>query len=215
MRRGLSKDDKSGWFRSVFVPALAIVVVAAALGVGLSQYGYRLPLIGWFFEPPTRTITTPVVVEGIQDLNQLATVSMTQSVIVTKETGGGDLRRFLTGEKVILVAVGDVEAGVNLDELGRDDVRVDGERVTIRLPEPEILSVSLDEEQTRVYDRDQGILNLQPDDALVEEARLEAEQKIQAAAQENDILNYAESNAEDSIRSFVTALGFEKVEFVD
>jgi hypothetical protein len=215
MGRGLSKDDKGGWFRNVFVPALAIVVVAVALGAGLSQYGHRLPLVGWFFEVPTRTTTSPVVVEGIQDLNQLATVRWTESVVVTKQTGGSDLRQFLTGEKVVLVATGEVEAGVNLDELGRDDVRVDGERVSIRLPEPEILSVSLDEEQTRVYDRDRGILNLQPDDALAEEARLEAEQKIQAAARDNGILNYAESNAEDSVRAFVTALGFEEVEFVD
>jgi hypothetical protein len=60
---------------------------------------------------------------------------------------------------------------VNLADLDRDDVRVDGETVTIRLPEPEILSVSLHEDETRVYDRDFGLLNIRPDDDLVEEAR--------------------------------------------
>jgi len=90
---------------------------------------------------------------------------------------------------------------------------VAGESVTIRLPEPEILDSSLDEENTRVYDRDYSLLNLRPDDELVESARAEAEEKFLAAARENDILDQAETNAEDSIRAFVTTLGFEEVRF--
>jgi predicted Zn-dependent protease len=90
---------------------------------------------------------------------------------------------------------------------------VSGDSVTIRLPEPEILSVSLDEEQTRVYDRDFSPLNLRPDDDLVEEARAAAVEEIEQAAQKNDILKTAERNAENSIRAFVTSLGFEEVRF--
>jgi hypothetical protein len=91
---------------------------------------------------------------------------------------------------------------------------VDGDRVTIRLPEPEILSTSLEEDETHVYDRDFSPLNFRPDDELVEEARSEAEDEVEQAAQENGILDYAQRNAEDSIRAFVTTLGFEEVEFV-
>jgi hypothetical protein len=47
---------------------------------------------------------------------------------------------------------------------------VRGETVTIRLPEPEILSVSLDEQATGVYDRYFGPINLRPDDELVEQS---------------------------------------------
>lgn len=123
------------------------------------------------------------------------------------------MEQALTGERVLLVASGEVEAGVDLAEIGQDDVRVNGEAVTIRLPEPEILDSSLDEENTRVYDRDRGLLNLGADDALVQEARLDAEREILSAARENDILGQAERNAEDSIRAFVTTLGFEEVRF--
>lgn len=107
-----------------------------------------------------------------------------------------------------------MEAGVDLSSLGKDDVRMEGERVEINLPEPEILDSSLDEEKTRLYDRDQGLLRLRPDDSLVEEARADAEDEILAAARENGILDTAENNAEDAIRAFVTTLGFEEVEFV-
>jgi Protein of unknown function (DUF4230) len=204
---------RSGRLGTTLVLALAIVVLAAGIGVGLSRYA--LPVVGWIFGSPSTTTTSPVVVEGIQDLDQLATVSWKESVIVSRESGGTELERFFSGEKVLLIATGNVEAGVNLAELGRDDVRVNGETVTIRLPEPEILSVSLDEDETRVYDRDFGLLNIHPDDELAEEARDAALDRIEEAARDEDILDQAEQNARDSIRAFVTSLGFEKVEFVD
>jgi hypothetical protein len=146
-------------------------------------------------------------------VDQLATVRWIESVPVTRESGGTGLERILSGERVLLIATGEVEAGVNLGDIGRDDVRVSGDSVTIRLPEPEVLSVSLDEEQTRVYDRDFSPLNLRPDDELVEEARAAAVEEIEQAARKNDILQTAERNAEDSIRTFVTTLGFEAVRF--
>lgn len=113
----------------------------------------------------------------------------------------------------MLVAVGEVRAGTDLGSIEEGDVSVDGESVTIDLPEPEILSASLDEERTRVYDREQGLLNLRPDDTLVEETRREAEQEIEAAARENGILDYASTSTEDSLRAFVKTLGFEEVSF--
>jgi Protein of unknown function (DUF4230) len=192
-------------------------VVGVGLGVALSTQGFmeRLPVIGPLFyeEEPAQTTTGPVVVEGVQDLNRLATVRWRESVIVTRESGGTELERFLAGEKVLLVATGDVEAGVDLASLGRDDVKVNGETVTISLPEPEILSVSLDEQKTGVYDRDFGPLNLHPDDDLVEQARAAAVDRIEQAARDEDILDQAEQNAEDSIRAFVRTLGFEEVRF--
>ena len=209
---------KGGGLGTTLVLALVIVVVGVGLGVALSTQGFmeRLPVIGPLFyeEEPAQTTTGPVVVEGVQDLNRLATVRWRESVIVTRESGGTELERFLAGEKVLLVATGDVEAGVDLASLDRDDVKVNGETVTISLPEPEILSVSLDEQKTGVYDRDFGPLNLRPDDDLVEQARAAAVDRIEQAARDEDILDQAEQNAEDGIRAFATSLGFEEVEFV-
>jgi hypothetical protein len=207
-------SKKGAGLGSTLVLALVIVVLGIVLGVGLARYGSTLPVVGSLLgEKPPRTTTGPVVVEGIQELDQLATVRWTESVPVTRETGGGILDRLFSGEKVILIATGKVEAGVDLGDIEKDDVGVNGDSVTIDLPEPEILSASLDEGRTRVYDRDFSPLNLRPDDQLVEEARLQAIQKIKDAARENEILDTAEHNAEDSVRAFVTTLGFEEVRF--
>ena len=208
---------KGGGFRSTLVVALLIVVLSVALGVGINRFDFmaRIPVVGPFIfeEQPARTTTRPVVVEGIRELTQLATVRMTESVLITLESGGTGLGRIFSGECVLLVAVGEVEAGVDLANIGEEDVQIDGDRVTIRLPEPEILSTSLDEDETTVYDRYFGPLNFRPDDELVEEARDEAVERVEEAARENDVLDSARRNAEDSIRAFVTTLGFEEVEF--
>ncbi len=203
---------------TTLVLALIVVALSVALGVGISRFDFmaRIPVVGPFLfeEQPARTTTGTVVVEVIQDLNRLATVRWTESVPVTRESGGTEFEQFLTGERVLLVAVGEVEAGVDLSALGEGDVRVEGETVTIRLPEPEIFSTDINEDATYVYDRDYGVLNFRPDDGLIKEARTEAEDRILDAARENGILEQAQSNAEESVRTFVTVLGFERVEFV-
>lgn len=208
---------RGGGLATTLVLALVVAALGIALGVAVSAPGFvgRLPVVGGLLgeDRPARTTTSPVVIEGIQDLDRLATARWRESVVVTRESGGTPLERFLAGEKVLLVATGGVEAGVDLANLDAGDVRVGGETVSIRLPEPEILNASLDEEKTRVYDRDFGILKLRPDDALAEDARAAALEEIEAAALEEGILERAERNAEDSIRTFVTALGFERVRF--
>jgi hypothetical protein len=201
---------------TTLVLALVIVCVSVGLGVGISRFDFvrAVPILGPLLEEkPARTTTGPVVVEGVRELDQLATVRWTESVPVTRQSGGDVLDRLFSGEEVLVIATGEVEAGVDLSEIGKDDVRVEGETVTMRLPEPEILSSSLDEEKTRVYDRDFSPLNVRPDDDLVEEARLRAIEKVEETARENGILQTAEANAEDSIRAFVTTLGFREVRF--
>src|SRR5215210_6804907 len=149
--------NKDGGLGTTLVLALVIVVLGVALGVGLARYGSSLPIMGPLLgEKPSRTTTGPVVVEGIRDLDQLATVRWTEAVPVTRESGGDIWERVFDGEKVLLIATGNVEAGVDLGDIHKDDVSVNGDTVTIDLPEPEILSAGLDEGTTRVYDRDFG-----------------------------------------------------------
>ena len=55
---------------------------------------------------------------------------------------------------MLLIAVGHVEAGVYVDKVGRDNVRVESKKVTINIPQTRILDSSLDEDKTRLYDWD-------------------------------------------------------------
>lgn len=186
--------------------ALLFLLVGAAGGIGVAYLSGTMP----FIAGDERTVT----VEEVRQLNELATVQTTASVPVPQESGVIEpLPEFIRGESVLLIAAGDVRAGIDLDELEQGDVRVADESVTIDLPEPEILSSSLDEERTSVYDREQGLLDFSPDEDLETQARREAIDDIEAAARENGILDQAQQNAETSLRAFIQSLGFETVEF--
>jgi hypothetical protein len=193
-------------FGTTLILALLLVIVSVAAGAGLVYLIWN----------PTQP-DEPAVVEGIQRLNELATVKYTTQVLVTEEENAEIFRQplpeFLTGEKVLLVAVGEVEAGVDLDELGPEEVRVTGDTVYIDLPAARILDSSLDEDKTRVYDRDRGVLKFRGNDGLIEEARREAEHRMVEAARDNDILTKAQDNAEASISNLVTSLGYDEVRF--
>jgi hypothetical protein len=103
---------KGGGLGATLVLALVIGILSVALGVGLARYGSTLPLLGQLLgEKPPRTTTGPVVVEGIRELDKLATVRWTESVPVTKESGGDIWERVFNGEKVLVIATGNVEAG--------------------------------------------------------------------------------------------------------
>ena len=207
--------NKGGGFGTTLVWALVIVVLALVTGVGIARYGDRIPWLAPILGQPTQN--SEAVVQGIQRLNELATVKYTTQVIVTEEQNTRILQQplpeFLTGEKVLLLAVGEVQAGIDLEELGQRDVQVEGQRVTIDLPQASILDSSLDEDKTKLYDRDRGLLRIRGNDALLEEARRDAEDRMVEAARQNGIVEQAQNNAEESLRAFVTSLGYEDVVF--
>jgi hypothetical protein len=207
--------NKGGGFGTKLVWALVIVVLALVTGVGIARYGDRIPWLAPILGQPTQN--SEAVVQGIQRLNELATVKYTTQVIVTEEQNTRILQQplpeFLTGEKVLLMAVGEVQAGIDLEELSQRDVQVEGQRVTIDLPQARILDSSLDEDKTKLYDRDRGLLRIRGNDALLEEARRDAEDRMVEAARQNGIVEQAQNNAEESLRVFVTSLGYEDVVF--
>ncbi len=195
-----------GRFGSTLALALLLVILSVAAGAGLTYLIWN----------PTQP-EEPAVVQGIQRLNELATAEAAIQVLVTEEENAEifqqPLPEFLTGEQLLLVAVGQVEAGVDLDKLREEDVRVVGKKVIINLPDAQILDSSLDEDKTRLYDRDRGLLKIRGNDELIEEARRDAEDRIVEVAQQNGILREAQKNAESSIRALMTSLKYEKLVF--
>lgn len=217
------EERRSSSAGKVLIPTAIVMLLAAALGIGLARYGEEIPIIGPILFGPDTTISEEVSVVDIQDLENLTTIRWIGEVVVTEEAEPGRVESLadsfgldtsaLTGESVIVTATGEVEAGVNLEDLGQSDVRVNEDTVTINLPEAEIFSTSLDEDETGVYDRDRGVFVFGANDEIAEVARREALAEIETAAGQSGILEQADTNAEDAIRSFVEALGFEEVRF--
>jgi hypothetical protein len=203
---------RGGGFVITLIWSFCLVVLALLAAVGLVRYGDRIPIIESIIEPQT----SETVVQGVRDLNELATAEITAQVVIRKSQNARFLTQplpeFITGEEVLLIAEGEVEAGIDLGELDQNDIRVQGEKVAIDLPDARILDANLDEEETELYDWDRGLL-VQGDYTLIEEARLDAIDAIEEAAREEELLQKAQKNAEDSIRGFVQSLGYEEVVF--
>src|SRR5262249_17325583 len=96
----------------------------------------------------------PTVVRQIQQLQRLETVRYTMDKIISGERGSAALPKFLVSDRLLLVAHGEVIAGVDLAKLQASDVTVQGRTVTVRLPRTEILVTRVDNTKTRVYSRD-------------------------------------------------------------
>jgi hypothetical protein len=165
------------------------------------------------FTNPTPTIVPdPVtIIHEVVTLARLETSAYSIEKIITAETRQGPFA-FLFGDKLLLVSHGQVIAGADLSKMGEDDIVVsqDG-TVTVVLPRAEVFVATLDNEKSYIYDRETGVIGMNP--SLETDARRAAEQEILDAALEDGILEKAQTNAEDYVRRLIMGLGFKKVLF--
>jgi hypothetical protein len=143
-------------------------------------------------------------------LSRLETSSFRVEKIIDAGTNYPELQQFLFGDQLLLIAQGEVIAGFDLSKISDKDIKISGETLTVNLPAPEILVVSLDNNQTRVYDRRQGLLSKGNKD-LESTARTAAEKSIKDAACEGRILDEATKNGRTQLNFMLKSLGFTTV----
>jgi hypothetical protein len=162
---------------------------------------------------PTPTIfADPVtIVRQVKAVARLETIHYEVEKVITAEVGQESLG-FLFGDRLLFVAHGTVIAGVDMGKMGPEDVRVENGVLFVRLPEPEIFIATLNNEKSYVYDRDTGLLT-RGDVNLETNARRAAEDAIEQAALEGEILNQARQNAETYFERLFRDMGYNEVVF--
>jgi hypothetical protein len=161
----------------------------------------------------TEVRSTPSVVVAVRDLARLETAQYhVERVIELRDKQSVFFGLLTTQDAILLVAVGDVTAGVDLSLLRDEDVTVDAATGTARvtLPAAQILSTRLDNEHTWIYSRTTDVLAQRHED-LETRARREAERTLEQSALERDILLRARANAERTIESLIRSLGYKYV----
>lgn len=156
-------------------------------------------------------VSQPTVVNRIQQLQRLETVVYSMDKVVMGKRENSILPDFLAGDKLLLLVHGEVIAGIDFSALPSSAVRVDGRSVRLKLPEAQVLTTRLDNDKTRVYSRETGLL-VPTDPNLESEVRREAEHQLQSAALADGILQTAQKNARSTVTSLLQGMGFEKVE---
>ena len=212
--------------KKTLILLIAGIVLLAVLGSYLLLRGFQEatePIIGLRSEistqvaqllhPTPTVLPDPItVVHEVRALARLETMQYSVEKVITAETGQGPFG-FLFGDRLLLVAHGTIIAGVDLDRVGGDDVRIDElGRVHLDLPTAEIFITALDNDKTYVFDREVGLFR-KGDVQLESAARLAAEQEMEKAAVEDGILEQAQLNAETYLYRLLRSLGFADVVF--
>lgn len=171
------------------------------------------------FSTDTVDRSGPAVLEQIRELEEFTAAegSFTQDVDLESDTRF--LPDFLRGERAVAIVTGSVRATVDFGALDEDAIEVDEDRTSIRLrlPEPELSDVDIEESSARVVSRSRGLLDRigdffgehPTDDGPLFEA---AEQKVAEAAAGSDLVADARATTERWLRTFLGAAGFESVE---
>ena len=161
----------------------------------------------------------PTVLEQIRELEEFTAAEGSFTQDVDLEEDARYLPDFLKGERVVALVTGTVRATVDFSGLDEDAVQVDESTNTIRLtlPEPALSDADIDESSARIISRNRGLMDRvddffagnPTDDAPLYQA---AEEKVEAAARESDLLEEARENTEQWLTTFLGAAGFEHVE---
>ena len=197
----------------------AIVVICVLIGIAVPGLGGSLiqgivqaPIKIIQLPPPTPTIVVlPAVINQIKPLGQLHTASYFLSTVVDTQMPIGALNQI---QRVLLVACGKIDAGVDLSKIQPQNIVTSGDKVTIRLPEAEVFTSQLfdDRKCTYVVLREEGIL-LPPNLVLETAAREAAVANFKETALANGILEQARVNAEGELRRLLTLLGYRDIQF--
>lgn len=181
-------------FKQVKLLVFLLLILVAGYG-GYSLYMSIIPT-SRFVEKPT----PDAVLKSVRSLARLETVTFTIEKIINISTTEPQsvIKDFLFGDKLLLIATGDVLAGIDLQKISQSDIQLVGGQITLRLPAAEIFSVIINESQTTVYDRQTGILS-KPRNDLESEARKQAIVQIRESSCNGGILNKATENAVSQI----------------
>ncbi len=197
----------------------------AAAGIGLAVL---IPLAdrafdslpGWpdpFAQETVDRSTQPLML-ALADLNEYHAATGAFQVVLDQERDTPYLPSVISGERTTFLATGSVDASVDFSDLDTRGVEVSADRrsVTISLPAPQLGEASVDPDNSRVLDRDRGLLDrvgdmLEEDPSVEREFWSLAEQQLEAAAAESDLLARAETNTRDMLTALAGSMGFEQV----
>jgi Protein of unknown function (DUF4230) len=216
--------EPPGWppprrrLRARLAAAVLLVVVLALAVAGLS--GLRL----WpSFPNPfaTRQVdrSQPVLLQAIEDLEVYKAATGNFQVVVDLEESSRGIPLIVKGQRTLFVAGGSVDAEVDFSGLDEGAIKVSGEdrrKVEITLPRARLTEARVDPDRSRVFSRERGLLDrlgsvLSDNPTSERELYQLAEDKMEAAAAQSDLVGRAEQNTRAMLESMLRSLGYRDV----
>jgi hypothetical protein len=193
--------------------------LAASAGIALAGLGIYA-FTGWHDPLEEKVVdrsTTPLLL-ALDDLHEYHAATGTFQVVIDQERDTPWVPSVISGERTQLLATGTVDAYVDFASLdsGRVQLSADGQSATITLPAPELGDPSVDPANSRVLDRDRGIVqrigdaveNDTTDDTALYRS---AERRLAGAAAASDLRDRAEDNTREMLTGLARSLGVRHV----
>jgi hypothetical protein len=194
---------------------LAVLALAVVLLLALD----RISKIGEksiFSRSTLKIDDTPVVLEKISDIGELATACYYDEDIyltskLTEITGPVGLIASAVGrnpskDDLVIIARGTVKAGFDMGGVSLDDVTVRNDSLFVTLPRPKILSVTVNPSDYEIIGGNNSWSQREVS-GLVDHAR----NMILKNALDNGIYSRAESSGKVKVREFLEACGFRNI----
>lgn len=182
---------------------ILVIVIGSAVFLGYNTVDGVVDGISSIFNPPPpvyNTLSTALILDRVQGLSELTTTRHNFSNIVTSERELPSLLQALYRDKLTIVVVGHINAGIDLSQLSEQDIQLEGGVLTLRLPPPRLQDCFLNESESYVVSRETGLF-ASPAPNLDTEARRFAVREFRDAAIEKGILQAANEQASTVIRS--------------
>jgi hypothetical protein len=162
--------------------------------------------------------STPPLMLALEDLDEYHAATGTFQVVLDQERDTPYVPSVISGERTTFLATGTVDAYVDFRGLGAQGVEVSPDRrsVTIALPAPQLGEATVDPDTSRVLDSDRGLVErisgVFEDNPSSEGMFYSlAEQQLEDAAADSDLLVRAEDNTRDMLTALARSMGFTDV----
>lgn len=157
--------------------------------------------------------------QSIKDVSQLQSAIGTFQLVVDTGDDNVAMPDIISGRRTLFLAVGTVDAIVDLSGIQEDDLKVssDGKSATLRLPEARLEKPNLDHEASKVYRSDRGVLDRIADVFESPEQSaifLRAETEMASAAEKSELRKRATASARSTLTALFDSLGTQ-VTFLD
>lgn len=170
---------------------------------------YAAPIIAAASTPRPTPVSLPE--PTWQELNYLTSVEfMASSVVEQERTADLLVVGKVVTDRLLLKAVGKVQVGINLGQVSH--VQINGKKIHFSVPAPEVTSVELLPDQSKIYDRQQAAFLSQyegMEKAALEQARLQLRTDVTNNA---SMMKLAQNFARLQLSEFLHKAGFVTVE---
>ncbi|WP_066363098.1 DUF4230 domain-containing protein [Neobacillus drentensis] len=202
--RPVHRHQKLQWFKS----RILVIVIGVIVSLGILFAGY-------VYLQKEETLKSTSVVESIQKLATLATAQTHIKTTLSKEDNklfGKSIPLDIPGSKreLLMVASGEVTAGVDFENLTKRDITLDTntKAIHITLPRATIVQApSIDSKGIKAIS-DEGIFRSEVNRDEWFKFEDAAKQKIKKEAIESGLLKTAEDNARIALKEFFKNLNY-------